>query len=299
MKETRRLKNQCSNTDNKRAETDAANSDVIPNDAEIILNQSTLRWKENCLLIAIALMKGGGLNPKDISSLVISQVLTSKNPELVFIAISRQFASATQNYTFPLFPYEARILYQYIKSLDPSRRSGDCYLLSKDAEGKVPFSAEEITAFIRLELQKLQFGYASRLGKLNLSRQNGVSILLNTYRMRLEKYCGVTANYDEGALKFMVHQSLQTLVQADHYRSFTGESGQQCLYDYVRHDRRFIKERSFDEKFLAKRLPNAQVVYPCKEGSEHEVTLEVELGETETLQLLSLHGMIVSFESIA
>ena len=141
------------------------------------------------------------------------------------------------------------------------------------------------TGLCRAELNKLRFGYSALIGNRSLKKDNGINILNTTYRMRLKKYCNLSPETDEGAYKFMVHESLTTMVQADHYRSFTDESGQQILYDFVRHDRRFIKQRDPNMRSLP--ISKSSLEFPAK-GSAFDQQYDFCIGPFSTEQQLKL-----------
>lgn len=237
----------------------ASNSKILPDKAEEVLNNRIEQNLDNPRFVALAFAKGGGLSNADICALKVGDIQTTSNSDVTFVRLTKNYVSATQDYTFPLFPWESRLIHKYLQMLKkkygPDRLAEDKYLLSskKDTgltpleakeinDGLTPLEAKEITELCRLELQKMRFGYAELIGNADLSRDKGITMLRSTYRARLEA-CGITKDHDEGAWLFMHHMTLGNNTQADHYRSFTAESGRQCLLDYVMQDRRFLPKQ--------------------------------------------------------
>jgi hypothetical protein len=187
------------------------------------------------------------LDIKDIIELRIGDFqMDEKEDRKVFVILRREYAnSATQIYTFPLFPYEALLVNRYIREMrnqNPARVEPNCYLLSADTEGMEKMPVEGFNAFVRNLLMMYTIGYASRLGDVDLSKQHGIELLKATYRHRLEEYCGVSEQTDGDALTFLTHRSLAGHVQGDHYRSFTDSYGRDRLLGYVWRDQRFIPQ---------------------------------------------------------
>ena len=225
----------------------ASNSRILPDKAEEVLNNRIEQNLDNPRFVALAFAKGGGLSNADICALKVGDIQTTSNSDVTFVRLTKNYVSATQDYTFPLFPWESRLIHKYLQMLKkkygPDRLAEDKYLLSsKKDTGLTPLEAKKITELCRLELQKMRFGYAELIGNADLSRDKGITMLRSTYRARLEA-CGITKDHDEGAWLFMHHMTLGNNTQADHYRSFTAESGRQCLLDYVMQDRRFLPKQ--------------------------------------------------------
>ena len=245
-----RVKGKLKLKDSDKAEAAAAkvasNSKILPDEAERVLNNRIEQNLDNPRFVALAFAKGGGLSNADICALKVGDIQTTSNTEVTFVRLTKNYVSATQDYTFPLFPLESRLIHKYLRTLEkeygPDRLTEDRFLLSAEDDGLTPLEAREITELCRLELQKMRFGYAELIGNADLSRDKGITMLRSTYRARLEA-CGITKDHDEGAWLFMHHMSLGNNTQADHYRSFTAESGRQCLLDYVMQDRRFLPKQ--------------------------------------------------------
>lgn len=94
-----------------------------------------------------------------------------------------------------------------------------------------------MTAACRTELLQAGIGYATLQADRNEPLGVGVRLLLKNYRYRLEHICGL--QNDQGAVRFMLGQSLAGYTTADHYRSFTSEEGQAFLRLALDRDGRF------------------------------------------------------------
>ena len=286
------------------AERRAANSDALSDAAEGIVNEMILkRYQTDCCQIALALIKGGGLSNETICRLRMKDIQrTSSDKECVYINLEQHFSSATQDYTFPLFPWEANLLNDYMDNLrkqyGKNRMQPEKYLLSQDTEGEIPIESKAISDCCRITLHEIVLGYAERLGRHELMRAKGTRQLINTYDKRLSN-CGVERANDYGAWLFLRHMQMRRLIQADHYRSFTGESGRQCMYDYVSHDRRFLPPRSKTGDDI---LPEKgyRLESCLREGNTdcQLLELEIELNPGETLTFYTEHGELLQIASV-
>jgi hypothetical protein len=297
-----KIAKQSKGSKNRKAMLDASNSDVLSSAAEETLNGQINAHQYDPYYIAIALIKGGGLSTQDICALRVGDVQRGKDLEEVFLALRREFSSATQNYCFPLLAWEARLLQDYMKHLENlgvERMDGNRYLLSIDA-GTTQLDPSQITALCRAELQRLTFGYADLLGSADLRKTRGTELLRATYRHRLETYCGVTVKTDEGALLFLLHHSLGNKIQADHYRSFTAESGRQCLLDYVKQDRRFIPQYPRKRRKTTRTQGGRDIHTLAKldQENEQQATITFELGPNEVAEFFTEHGARITMEDI-
>lgn len=303
-KAMKQVKGKDAGRERNSAERRAANSDTLSDAAEGIVNEMILKqYQTDCCYVALALIKGGGLSNETICRLRMKDIQrSSSDKERVFINLEQHFSSATQDYTFPLFPLEAVLLNGYMDSLKKqygkTRMEPEKYLLSKDGEGKTPIGSKDISECCRNVLQTIVLGYAERLGRYELISAKGTRQLINTYDKRLID-CGVDKTNDYGAWLFLRHMQMRRLVQADHYRSFTGESGRQCMFDYVSHDRRFLPPRSQnkEEVLLEKgyRLENYE-----REGDMdcQLLELEIELNPGETLIVYTEHGALLQIADV-
>ena len=286
------------------AERHAANSDSLSDAAEGIVNEMILkRYQADCCQVALALIKGGGLSNEAICRLRMKDIQrTSLDKEQVYINLEQHFSSATQDYTFPIFPWEAVLVNNYMddlrKQYGKSRMQPEKYLLSQDAEGEIPIESKAISECCRTTLHEIVLGYADRLGRRELMRAKGTRQLVNTYDKRLSD-CGVDRTNDYGAWLFLRHMQMRRLIQADHYRSFTGESGRQCMYDYVSHDRRFLPPRSKTGDDI---LPEKgyRLESCVREGNTdcQLLELEIELNPGETLTFYTEHGELLQIADV-
>lgn len=287
----------------RKAALDASNSKVLSNEGEEELNRQIKRRLDDPYYASLLLIKGGGLEPKEICMLKVKDVKREKGnpregkPDVIFIDIRRAFASATQNYCFPIFPWEAGELCRYLDSLATSggeRMAEDRYLFSKD-DGTTPLDPVEISKLCRAELQKLKSGFADLIGNVDLKRTQGVRMLLETYADRLSEYAGIDKEKDEGAYRFMCHRSLGSSVQADHYRSFSGESGRKCLLDYVSQDRRFLKSKMRRGEKGRKTEGDlcTYTLYAKDDVNEQQAAITIELGPGEVAEFFAEHGIVL------
>lgn len=291
----------------EREARNASNSDVLSYDAEKEWNNRALENVSNPAYVVPTMMKGSGLSLDEVRVLKAKQCLRGRNPEMLFLAIKQNYVSATQDYTFPVLPFEARLLNAYldeiVKAEGPERLAPENYVFSKDG-GVSPISRDEVLKVCKQELQRLRFGVADLLGNVDLQKEKGLKLLKDTYVHRLEKYCGVSKDTDEGAWMFLRHTSLRTRVQADHYRGFTGESGRRCMWDYVRQDRRFLPTPSRTRKKLTYRtIDNRReyTMYPPDCENEQQVTITLDLLEGESFWIGAEHGCIadiLSYEEV-
>ena len=280
------------------AAKEASNSKILPDEAEGLLNNRIEQKLDNPYFVALAFAKGGGLSNADICALKIGDIQAStSDKEVAFVKMTKAYASATQDYTFPLFPWESRLIHKYLRMLKkefgPDRLAEDRYLLSPADDGLTPLEAKGITELCRLELQKMRFGYAELIGNADLSRDKGISMLRSTYRARLEA-CGITKDHDEGAWLFMQHLTLGNNTQADHYRAFTAETGRQCLLDYVMQDHRFIP-RQFTP--YLNHEGNGPFTLRPEDDNAHQAVIEFDLAPGEVAMLKTETG--AQFEVLA
>ena len=276
----------------------ASNGTFLPDAAEEMLNKEIRQNISDPYYVALALSKGGGLDNQDIRALKIRDVQTFKSNEVIFVKLSKTYISATQDYTFPLFPWESTMINKYLQIIKQQygdeRMDGDKYLLSVD-DGTTPIDASEITKLCRRELQKLRFGYADLIGDADLSRDKGIRMLRETYKDRLQR-CGISGEYDDGAMLFMMHQSLGNNTQADHYRSFTGETGRQFLLDCVMLDRRFLPKQ------VAACLTHAgrgSFELRPEDNCEHQATIEFDLMPGEIAEVRTKSGAFFEILSVS
>ena len=284
------------------AAKEASNGKTLPDEAEGWLNNQIEQNMRNPLFVALALAKGGGLSNADICALKIGDIHISSNREVTFVHLTKNYVSATQDYTFPLFPWESCLIHKYLQMLKKEyggeRLKEDRYLLSSTADGLEAIETKEITELCRLELQKLRIGYANLIGDADLSRDKSITMLHATYRARLEA-CGISQDYDKGAWLFMQHRSLGNNTQADHYRSFSAETGRQCLLDYVMHDHRFIHRRF--SSYLQHAGEGPFTLLP-EDDNAHQATVEFDLNPDDVATIRTQTGAyfeIISVERIA
>ena len=229
-------------------------TDVLPNEIELKINQMCAEhMMEEPMFIAVALLKGGGITVDDVINCRIGELERIKKKDeltIVFVELYKEYrGSATQNYTFPIFPLEAHLIDEYITKMgenNPERIQADRFLVSADDKGLQRVDRKDVIMFCRNLLLEIghQIDYYSMMKGQDLSSDRGVKMLRATYSYRLEKYADISLQTDAGAYTFMRHDNLAPYVQADHYRGFTGEYGRQFLTDHSQRDRRGIPEKN-------------------------------------------------------
>ena len=231
----------------KRNEQAVLNPDVLDEEAEAKFNAIVQSHEYDPMHIALLLVKGSGLAIAECCELRLGDLEFTREETELFIRLFRSFASATQNYTFPVFPYEAMVLRQYVTYLSEqygkSRTEPDRFLFSQDREGRIPLEPGEVGKLCRIVLSGLPIWCANMAKNRGMKREPGQTMLQNTYEYRLGKYCNILQQTDNGAYLFMMHRTLANDVLADHYRCFTGESGRAFLMSRVQMDQRDIPER--------------------------------------------------------
>lgn len=288
----------------KKKRIAAANAHHLPHEIEGKLNETiSVNLMEGPRFLAMALIKGGCLPLKDSVELRLENLQLDENdPRIVFVTLRRQYAgSATQFYTFPLFPYEAILVNRYIHALgerSPARIEGDRFLLSEDEEGKVPMNTKGFSAFVRNILQTFRIGYAGLLGDMDLSQNHGIEILRNTYQHRLQEYCGISPQHDRGAYTFLQHLSLADQVQSDHYRSFTADCGPDRLLGLVWRDQRFIPPKPKQHQLLKSKQGDwDQITYRNKDvNSPQTITLTFTAPRDGIVRLSAPYGALFQGE---
>lgn len=229
-------------------------TDVLPNAIELKINQMCAdHMMEEPMFIAVALLKGGGLTVEDVINCRMGDLERIKKKDeltIVFVKLYKEYrGSATQNYTFPIFPLEAFLIDQYINKMgeqNPERIQADRFLVSSDIMGLERVNRKDVIMFCRNLLLEIghQIDYYSMMMGQDLSSDRGVNMLRATYSYRLDKYANLSPETDVGAYTFMRHDNLAPYVQADHYRCFTGDSGRTFLLSCVLQDLRGLPERN-------------------------------------------------------
>ena len=185
------------------------------------------------LIIILALHVG--LNNEQIRMLQWQDILFDPDdPDYVRIRITRSLATATSDYTRPVFLFAAaalRKIHDTVVAQYPDSDIGDQYVIN--ANGK-PLSQKEVTDFIRKVLLVHNVNntiyYAAK--EENKRSAAGITLLLNTYKYKVSELCGL--QNDPAAIKYLCALSLSTDVTADHYRSFSCPEGQRKLYIAMR-----------------------------------------------------------------
>ena len=208
----------------------------LATDEEYIFNTklNELISKDTIYLIIILALHAG-LNSEQIRMLQWQDILFDPDdPDYVRIRITRSLATATSDYTRPVFLFAAaalRKIHDTVAAQHSDSDIGDQYVIN--ANGK-PLSQKEITDFIRKTLLVHNVNntiyYAAK--EENKRSAAGITLLLNTYKYKVSELCGLQS--DPAAIKYLCAMSLCTDVTADHYRSFSCAEGQRKLYIAMR-----------------------------------------------------------------
>lgn len=244
----RAARRKSSKTDNEKCKRQAMKTEVLPAEYERKLDTACWENLGDPRWMAVVLIKEGGLQASQATKLRIQDIEADESDkEKVFIRLMREdLNTATRNYTFPLSPFGALYVNEFLAHLRDSypkeRLGGERYLLSADAQGLEPLEETEITSFIRQAGCTETFGYKGRVrlddGKMF---SMGVNSLHQTRQKHLKEDCRFAG--DPGAISFMMHRSMGNQVQSDHYRCFTDATGRENLYQKVREDRHGCPEK--------------------------------------------------------
>lgn len=103
---------------------------------------------------------------------------------------------------------------------------------------------------------------------------------------------------DEGAWLFMQHRSLSKSVQADHYRSFTSESGSKCLLSYVKQDQRFLPQKKRISRTRSKQAgKTTYTLFPDDDQNEQlfeiELKIDPNLSPDQLIRISAVNGLIL------
>lgn len=149
-------------------------------------------------------------------------------------------AGYTHCYDHPVFPYAGHLLHQRFELLAQEFGAETAWglpVVSHAQDPRKPLTASTLTAFCK---QHLRLVFAQRRGPM-APENAGVHFLQNDYNHRLSHICGMEG--DSSAVRYLRGMSLTNDVTADSYRSFSGEDGQQYLYQYL------CREQSFASLF--------------------------------------------------
>ena len=233
--------------DPKESQKDATAGVRLSSEVEQFLDQGCWENLGDPRYAFIELAKEGGLTAEAACSLLVKDICRdSENVQKVSVEFRRdELQSATHDYTFPLFPWGAVYVNEYLSKLarvyGDDRIKGDRYLLSEDPGGEKKHDAKNLKNFINTLLSHHKIGYAELVSLEGMVKKSRGSFLLHkTYEDRLnEIFCDPgRKKKDDGAVTFMLHKSLVGSVQMDHYRALTDFTGKKYLFGSLCCDKR-------------------------------------------------------------
>lgn len=221
----------------------------IPTDVEKKLNNEILNNVDDGLYIGLMLVKECNFTTTEISSLKWKNVSLRNDTPYLSISISKEtIGGATHNYTRPLTPFAADVIYQRYHILEKKYTEDeimDMPLASKSSDYKKPVDAKDITRLCRIALLRAGIDQYYLSVIQGICPGAGLRLLQKNLRYRLEYYCGLSE--DPAAVSFLMGNSLQNDITADHYRSFISPEGQMYLYNALKRDKRFISDQETEE----------------------------------------------------
>lgn len=230
----------------QKAAKKAVNSDILSLEKEQKLNELISNNICNGCLIGILLVKEAGFSAAEACALTWKDVLPIKSiPDALWISHHhKDSAGATHNYSFPIVGFSVEILRarkSWLLSQGFSvEEIADMRVASSEKNPSIPLEPKDLTFTCRKVLRHFKVDYATLTGLQEYRSGAGITLLLRTYKHRLEDVCGL--KNDPAAVTFLQHKSLSNSVQADHYRCFTDATGIYYLTTALRRDTRFIKE---------------------------------------------------------
>jgi len=236
----------------------AVDSPILPERVELSLNEKFLQ-SFDALSAGFVLIKEGRLSPEEVCAATFGVLDIrsgdSSQQEVFWKLYKNNYSGATHDYSFPLLPYGAYYIYEYIEHLravyGDERVKSDRYLIASDPEGLQPIDPAELKCYCRKLISTYRFGYGA-LANLAVTRKpKAVALLHNTYDYRVNEICGLKNDY--GAVLFLQHKALVQSVQADSYRGFTDRTGRTFLYKSVSNDQRGIPREKTNKNRISTR----------------------------------------------
>ena len=276
----------------------AGNSDVLSLSEEQTLNREIESNIHNGILIGITLVKEGGLSAQAACDLTWEKVTPMEShPDIQMIEYHRNdVAGATHDYSFPLFPFGSKVLCArkaWLKERFTDEQIAKMPVASAKSDPMTKLLPSQLTEACRNVLRHCGVGYAALAKHQDLQSGAGIHLLHETYRYRLEEICGLRD--DPALVKFLMHNVLTNLVQADHYRCFTDASAQHMMATALLRDKRFEKDIPPAKQFKRKKVgPGEQVTVPAPSvKTRNHVKFRLRLKPGEVVKLSSPHGCYV------
>lgn len=281
------------NRPRKERDTDALQEkakrqSVLTQEQNEALRKLILTHPENGEYIGVALVRWAGLNVPAACALPLRDIQPMEvTSELLYINYCIEGnAGSTHDYSFPALPalteiIAARRQYLMEQGIDP-----DEVTVASGRDPTKPLDRDELTRVCR-----------NLTRDLGIENGAGVKILTDSYRNDLAN-CGLRE--DSGAYKFLLHQALTNLVQADHYRCFTDESARYYLATMLLRAR---PKQKLATKSKQVHVENNDGVIrttasPLTTKDTVKLSYRVKFEKGETLTCRADHGVMVSVRPV-
>lgn len=281
----------------------AANSDILSTDEERALNQKILFGIENGVLIGVTLVKEACFSASTACELMWSDVILVENSSNALRIRYRrdEIAGATHDYSFPLVGFGAEVLRRRRAWLQEQGLSetkiSKMYVASDEEDPKVKLKSKILTESCRNILRNAGVGYAVLAGLKEYQKGAGITLLHQSYRYRLETVCGLKE--DQAIVRFMMHESLVNMLQANHYRCLTDETAWDYLLTALERDKRFEDEVKPARTIKRQRIDSGERITALAENSKrrNRATFRMRLKPGETAKVYAAHGCHVEIRT--
>lgn len=282
----------------------ATTSDILTEKEEKKLRAMAMEHIDSGELMGVVMILDTGFSTAKLCDFNWDQVIwTDKKKEHAILNYRKdEYAGAVHNYSFPLFPSCVRLLkkrYQYLgRTLGFSDNNIlKLPLISVEGDPTKRLEPSALTAKCKYYLRDCGTGYAKLARLPGCPEGGGVTLLQNTYKARLKK-CGF--DKDDGLLKFMLHQSLINMVQANNYRCFTDSTAVWMIETLLRRDDlRFASEEKRKVLWDLKKVGSAYDyrIESFSKASPADVEMQIKLEKGEKIEIEALYGCEVSFRT--
>lgn len=267
-------------------------------DVEQKLNKEIIENIADGSYIGLLLIKECGFETKVSCELKWKDVNLCHNYITIHIQ-KDSLSGATHDYTRPLTPFAEDVLYQRYFLLRKKYSKEEILkmpIASKATDLRKPLKSKELTNLCRNALIRagLDQSKLSVVPVINMGA--GVRLLHKNIRYRLEHYCGLFD--DPAAVSFLMGNSLQSDVTADHYRSFISDEGQAYLYNALKRDKRFINnletEENKDNMVTSWSMPGGITEYSISPSSPHDIItfkIKVQIKPNDCIYLYAPQGI--------
>ena len=282
---------------------DVANSDILSVDEERELNRLIMSNISDGTFIALSLVKEGGLPAKDACNLTWNDLsFPDEFPGFALVKLHlEKFSSATHDYSFLLFPFAFQVLSARKKWLQEkgysNRQIEQMPVASNPNNEKTALASDELVRISRTVLRDCGVGYATLAALEEYKKAAGITLLHNTYQYRLNDVC--LLKYDPAIVKYMRHQSLGNMLQADHYRSFNDFSARYHIATALSRDTRF-ESSQLNKKPIKKTKIGGFETIVVSSPTRQDVaaaTFRLRLKPGECISISSVHGCVLSIDA--